>query len=116
MSSARHMVERLRRLMKWRQIVQVVAEAAKQVLGEDIKVYVIGGAAEDRLTALSDIDVLIVLPRDPDPYEATRISRLVYEKAVDLGMPWDYPLDLHIAGPHLLELYKRFSRRMIEVK
>ena len=110
MSSARFMVERLRRLMAWRHYAPIVARAAVEVLGRDVEVYVVGSAAEGRLTALSDLDVLIVLPREPDPHEALLISRRVYEKAVELGLPWDYPLDLHIAGPESKKIYERSSR------
>ena len=116
MSSARYMAGRLRRLREWRLIARIVARAVKHALGEEAEVYVIGGAAEDRLTALSDIDVLVVLHRDVSREETGRISRLIYEKAVELGMPWDYPIDIHVAGPSLLKLYKKYAKLMIRIE
>ena len=110
MLPGRFAIERLRKLRMWRRVAEIVGEAARRVLGDDVvAVYVIGGAAEGRLTVLSDVDVLIVLRRDIGSREATCISMLVYEEAVRLGMPWDYPLNLHLAGPKLLQLYRRFG-------
>ncbi|AEM38994.1 DNA polymerase beta domain protein region [Pyrolobus fumarii 1A] len=114
MSTARFMIERLRRLLAWRRYAAIVAEAAREALGE-VEVYVIGGAAEGRLTALSDLDVLLVLPWEPRPEEHGRISRMVYEKAVEKGLPWDYPLNLHIAGPESRREYERLAKRMIRI-
>ncbi len=61
----RYMVRRFRRLMSWRRYAGSVAKAAKEVLGPDTQVYMVGGAAEGRLTALSDIDFVLVTPNAP---------------------------------------------------
>jgi len=84
-------LRRLRRLLAWRRYARIAAEAARETLGERIGVCIVRGAAEGRLTALSDIDILVVLPREPRPGEEARTSRATYEKAVAKGMPWDYP-------------------------
>jgi len=63
-SWVRYHFEHLRR---WREYAESVCRAARDILGRDVEVYVIGGVAEERTTALSDIDILIVagkLPRD----------------------------------------------------
>ena len=114
MQLAGYMIERLRRLRAWRRYAGIVAEAARETLG-DVEVYVFGGAAEDRLTALSDLDILIVLPREPRPEEYTRIMLEVFEKAVEKGLPWDYPLDLHIAGPKTRSIYEKMARVMVKI-
>ncbi len=55
---SKYMVERLRMLLKWREYVVLLKKAVDMVLPGS-RVYVVG-AAEDRLTAISDIDVVIV--------------------------------------------------------
>lgn len=51
---------RFSHLRRRREYVEKVARAARDILG-DVRVYVIGGVAENRTTALSDIDVLIAV-------------------------------------------------------
>lgn len=74
----------------WRRMVRLVAEAA-QSLYPGARVYVIGGAAENRLTAVSDVDVLLVLPWEPGPRERLRVKIRVMEEAFRRGLPLDYP-------------------------
>ena len=95
-----------------------VARAARDILGPETVVYVVGGAAEDRLTVLSDIDVVVVSPRVPrDPVERRRVALDIRERAVDAyGVPWDYPLDLHLYTPEELEAARRFYRRMVRIE
>lgn len=83
----------MRHLREWRRAAQAVAEAAKDLdIGE---VYVVGGAAEGRLTVLSDVDILICAQGDP-----WELRRRAFEAAVDrYGLPWDYPLEIHVATP-----------------
>ena len=98
----------------WRRMARVVAEAA-QSLYPGARVYVIGGAAEDRLTAVSDVDVLLVLPWEPGPRERLRIKIRVMEEAFRRGLPLDYPIDLHVAGPRSVEAYRRYARKLVPV-
>ena len=72
-----------------------------------------GGAAEGRLTAVSDVDVLVVLPREPGPRERLRAKLRIMEEAFRSGLPLDYPIDLHVTGPRGLEAYRRHARRLI---
>lgn len=78
-----------------RRAVKAIAKAVKD-LDLRVDIYVIGGAAEDRLTILSDIDVLVCL----DVSEAEDIGGLrkrILIKAMDEhGLPWDYPIELYI--------------------
>jgi len=58
---------RFEHLRRWRENAESIARAAKDVLGGNVEVYVVGGVAEGRTTVLSDINILIVadmLPRD----------------------------------------------------
>ena len=99
----------------WRKAARTVASVAKQLYPE-AKVYVIGGAAEDRLTAISDLDILIVLPWDPNPRERLEIKKRILLEAFEKGLPWDYPIDLHITGPKGLQQYQKHTKKMIEIK
>jgi hypothetical protein len=49
-------------LRVWRDAAKSIARATRSI-EPDVEVYVIGGAAEDRLTVLSDIDVVLVTKR-----------------------------------------------------
>ena len=79
-SWARYAAERLRLLARWRELAGIVAKACREVFGERCRaVYVAGGAAEDRLTVLSDIDVLWSL-MGPGWTGSTRYSSLGGER------------------------------------
>ncbi len=108
----RLMIWRLRRLLEWRRYVPLLARAAVDLLGPDTRVYVAGGAAEGRLTALSDIDVVIVSPSVPlDPRLRLRLTVELRERAVAYGIPWDYPFDIHVYRPEeFVEVRKRYGR------
>lgn len=55
------------------------------------------GVAEDRLTVLSDIDVLICVSSPSSNEELARLRKRVLAEAMDAyGLPWDYPIELHV--------------------
>ncbi len=115
---AKLLLETLKRLMEWPRYVRAVARAAREVLGEDTRVYVTGGAAEGRLTILSAIDVVIVSPTIPkEPEKKRRLAIEIREVAVaKYGLPWDYPVDLHLYSPGDFREAKRYYSRLIEVQ
>ncbi len=98
----------------WRDVAKIVARVAKR-LYPGCKVYAFGGAAEDRLTALSDLDILIVLPYEPSPRERLEVKKRIVLEAFEEGVPWDYPLDLHVTGPQGFKNYKRYAKKLIEL-
>ena len=100
---------RLRIIHEWRRYAHVVARAVKQVVPE-AKAYLAGGAAENRLTVLSDIDILVVLPRRPGFREAAELRARILEEAEKLGLPLYAPVELHIVGEEDLEKYRRMGR------
>lgn len=70
---------------------------AVEDLAVEADVFVIGGAAEDRLTALSDVDVLICVRSPGSREELARLRKRVLARAMDEhGLPWDYPVELHV--------------------
>jgi len=93
MSWARHHLEHLRRR---KEAVKAIAKAIRD-LGIKAELYVIGGAAESRLTILSDIDVLLCLEEGLRPEDLWALRRKVLGVAMDkYGLPIDYPVELHI--------------------
>ena len=96
----------LRILMNWRNYVKIVYEAVKGII-PGAEVYVIGGAAEDRLTILSDIDVLIVLPYTPSFEEVIELRTKIMERAEELRLPVYAPIELHIIGKEEIKKYMK---------
>ncbi|NPA84703.1 MAG: nucleotidyltransferase domain-containing protein [Crenarchaeota archaeon] len=87
------MVETYKLLVsKWRDVAEEVAKACAELCG-DCEVYVIGSVARGTATALSDLDVLIVLPENCN---AREIKKKLLRKVI-WRIPFDYPLNLHAA-------------------
>jgi predicted nucleotidyltransferase len=97
-------------LRRWREAVKAVERAAKDV-NKEAKVYVIGGAAEGRLTVESDVDVIVCIPVSADEDEARRLRKEIMKRAIDVyGLPWDYPVELHLyEEKECKELLKRLK-------
>ncbi len=79
------------------------------------QVYLIGGAAEDKLTVFSDIDLLVVLPYEPKAGERVELLARLWEALEEAGVPPETPLDLHITGPEGFARYARRARRMVRL-
>lgn len=102
---------RFEHLRRWREYAKSVCRAARDVLGEDVEVYIVGGVAEERTTVLSDIDILIVageLPRDRRGLYGEILGR-----AIDVyGLPWDAPVELHITDKKRAEEYLKKGKHV----
>ena len=86
----------LQHLRRWREAAEAIARAVED-LNIEADVYVIGGAAESRLTTLSDVDVLLCLKGRVEAEDLSTLRRKVLEVAMDrYGLPIDYPIELHI--------------------
>ena len=96
----------LKILMNWRNHVKKVSKAVKATIPE-AEVYVAGGAANDRLTIKSDIDVLVVLPNKPNFTKSVEIRAKILERAEKIKLPPYAPIELHIISREELEKYKR---------
>jgi len=100
---------RLKYLRVWREAVKAVARAVKD-LDPLAEVYVVGGAAENRLTVLSDIDIVVIPSRPLDSEAANRLRREVYARVTDFyNLPWDYPVEIHVMQRE--EFEEAFLRR-----
>lgn len=84
---------RLKLLSNWRTIATITANVIKELYsGADI--YVFGGAAENRLTLLSDIDIAVVL--EELPKDRAEMLAKIWEILEAKGIPQYYPLDIYI--------------------
>ncbi|MDM7275245.1 MAG: nucleotidyltransferase domain-containing protein [Thermoprotei archaeon] len=84
-------------LTRWAEHVKSIWEAIKRAAPES-QVYLTGGAAEGRLTALSDIDIVIALKHEPSYEEAVNLRVRIMEELDRAGVPSHIPLDIHIVG------------------
>ena len=113
---ARYAIERWRLLLRWRELADIVARACRDVLGgRCVSVYVVGGAAEDRLTVLSDIDVVIVV--DDAGLKTLDTILRIRRRAEELGLPEDAPIDVKVLTGEELERLKRrkIYRRTVRI-
>ena len=105
---------RIEYLRKWRFYVKLLAKSIRELL-PSARAYVFGGAAEDRLTVLSDVDVLIVLDHPIDRRERWRLKADIIWNATKYGFPWDYPVDIHIVTQDELPQYLKHAKRLIPI-
>jgi len=99
----------LRYLRILREAVKAVARAV-QGLDPLAEVYIVGGAAEGRLTVLSDVDVVVVTSKALDSESLNHLRRAIYTRAVDIyNLPWDYPLEIHVMSRE--EFKETFANR-----
>jgi HEPN domain-containing protein/predicted nucleotidyltransferase len=94
---------RLGLLMKWRDYIDILGIVIKETM-PGCKAYIVGGAAEDRLTARSDIDVLIACPDPPTRARDIAITTTRIREALEKrGVEWAYLLEFHIVDEKLAE-------------
>lgn len=100
---------RLQLLSEWRQAVNKLVEILRK-LYPHAQVYLFGGAAENRLTVLSDIDILVVFPEENiAPEKRVQVLAEIWEELERIGLA-HYPFDIHVVGYGALERYRRMSR------
>ncbi len=101
-------------LRRWRDYAERVARAAAE-LAPGSRVYVIGGVAEDRVTVLSDIDILVVVPKPRlTGRERLQLTVDILDRAIERhGLPWDAPVEIHVVGQE--EASRFLKGRSIEV-
>jgi len=93
---------KLQLLRRWRSVTEIVARVARELYPE-AEVYLFGGAAENRLTVLSDIDIAIVFNKPLDLEEQAEIASTIWEKLEEYGVPPYYPLHLVVLSRSELE-------------
>jgi len=96
-------------LRRWREYAEKICSAVRS-LGIGGEVYVVGGVAEDRVTVLSDIDVLVVVD-GAEEGDRRRLAVDILEEAIEkFGLPWDAPVELHVASRGEAEIFFKSSR------
>ena len=106
---------RFSHLRRWREYAEMVAKAARD-LEPDAEVYVIGGVAEDRVTVLSDIDILIVVKRKLEGRERRELFKKVLIRAMDAyGLPFDAPVELHVEDEESARKFFASSKKAIRI-
>ncbi|MDT7901888.1 MAG: nucleotidyltransferase domain-containing protein [Acidianus sp.] len=80
------------------------------------EVYVIGGVAENRITVLSDIDILIVIKRKLSGKERKELSKKILIRAMDFyDLPFDAPVELHIEDEENAKRFFSISKKVIKI-
>ena len=98
----------LRHLKSYRKIARRIKRIVTEKCG-DAKVLVFGSVVEGKVTALSDIDILVICDLDED--ERVRLKSEIYRK---LG--YDLPIELHIASEKEFQgWYRRFIGKFEEI-
>lgn len=95
--------ERAKILRDWRRYADEMASVIKKILGDDTRIYVFGSAAKEELTAISDIDVLIVSENVPKPFmKRTELKLKIIDSS---GLPDHNPFELHLVNEEEAKLY-----------
>lgn len=107
--------DKFKHLSKWREYAEIIAKSAKEYY-PDAEVYVFGGVAEDRITVLSDIDILILLHGNLSTKELKEARKKIFFNAVDkYNLPFDSPVELHVVDEEKAKLYFRLAKKMIKI-
>jgi len=85
---------RLKTLKQWKKIVEKAALTINKLYPE-AELYVTGGAAEERLTINSDIDILVVFSRKMSWKEKVEALAKIWER-LEEEIPEHYILEIHI--------------------
>ena len=102
---SRYARRRIEYLGEWRRYARIVAEAAKSIVNAEV--YIVGGAAEGRLTVLSDIDVIVAVEEPIPEGGRKRIAADILWASIEKGLPLDYPIEIHIVSREELKEYLR---------
>ncbi len=98
---------RYSRLALLRRALESLGRVACIVESLGARAFLAGGAAEGRLTVNSDVDVVVLLPREPSFEEAVEARARLLEGLEEAGIPLYLPLEFHITGPGGLKRYGR---------
>jgi len=95
--------ERVKILKDWRKYANEIASSTKKILGDNARIYVFGSAVKEKLTAISDVDILIVSEKVPRSFMKKVKLKL---RIIDLsGLPDHNPFELHIVNEEEAKVY-----------
>ncbi|MCF8884328.1 MAG: nucleotidyltransferase domain-containing protein [Nitrososphaerota archaeon] len=96
--------KRIEQLKNYDVVAREVKNIVQKILGE-VDVYVFGSVVEGKITASSDIDILIIVD-DVSREEAYRIKTMIYQSI-------DAPIELHVISSSEFEnWYKKFVGKL----
>ncbi|MEM0049338.1 MAG: nucleotidyltransferase domain-containing protein [Candidatus Bathyarchaeia archaeon] len=101
--------ERFKSLLRWRDQLPELLEAVRSVL-PDAEVYIFGSALRNRLTANSDVDVLVVSDR------ALGSQRHKLVIAIEERLSTPFIFEIHLTTKEKLAWYKRQAKELIPVE
>lgn len=106
---------RFSHLRRWREYAEKVAKAVRD-FEPNAEVYVIGGVAEDRITVLSDIDILIVVKRKLNNKERKALREEILLRAMDAyELPFDAPVEIHLEDEDEAKRFFELSKKVIKI-
>ncbi|MCH4815855.1 MAG: nucleotidyltransferase domain-containing protein [Saccharolobus sp.] len=106
---------RFSHLKRWREYAEKVAKATKD-LEPNSEVYIIGGVAEDRITVLSDIDILIIIKRKLNNKERKKLREAILLRAMDsYNLPFDAPVEIHLEDEDEAKRFFELSKKAIKI-
>ncbi|BFI74758.1 nucleotidyltransferase domain-containing protein [Sulfurisphaera ohwakuensis] len=106
---------RFSHLRRWKEYAEKVAKAVRD-LEPNAEVYVIGGVAEDRITVLSDIDILIVIKRKLNNKERKRLREEILLRAMDAyALPFDAPVEIHLENEDEAKRFFELSKKVVKI-
>ncbi|MEM1830765.1 MAG: nucleotidyltransferase domain-containing protein [Desulfurococcaceae archaeon] len=98
--------ERFKALLKWRDQLPEILEAARSVL-PDAEVYVFGSALRNELTANSDVDILVVSDK------ATGSQRHKLAVAIEEKLRNPFIFEIHLTTKEKLTWYKKHAKELV---
>ncbi|WP_338602571.1 nucleotidyltransferase domain-containing protein [Sulfolobus tengchongensis] len=102
-------------LRRWREYAEKVNKAVKDV-DKNAKVYVFGGVAEDRITVLSDIDILIIFPYHLTDKDRIELKKRIFNIAMEkYDLPFGAPIELHVVDEERAKEYLKHAKKVIEI-
>jgi len=100
-------VWKLKELLKWRNYLEILIEAVREVFGGDVGVYVFGSVVEGKLTVDSDVDVAVVVREVPrSGLERVMLLDRLWRVMELRGVPWWYPFEIHLLTREELTLLR----------
>ncbi|MEM0011432.1 MAG: nucleotidyltransferase domain-containing protein [Nitrososphaerota archaeon] len=97
--------ERFKSLLKWRDHLPELLEAVRSVL-PDAEVYVFGSALRNKLTANSDVDILVISDR------ALGSQRHKLAAAIEEKLRNPFIFEIHLTTKEKLAWYKKHAKEL----
>jgi len=99
-------------IKNWKNWIWKVIDVIKKYL-PDAEIHIIGSVAEDKYTAASDLDLLIISRNIPD--KLSEIANLKTMIENDANLPIYHPIEFHFTKPEVGRLYLQRCRKFIKL-